>query len=36
MQTTDRNDHIAAGESWLILGIIVAVLLAAAFTVAGA
>lgn len=36
MQTTDRDEEIARGESWGIVGIIVLVLIAAASMVVGA
>lgn len=36
MQTTDRDNKIAAGESWGILLIIILVLIASASMVAGA
>lgn len=36
MQTTDRDEEIARGESWGIVGIIILVLIAAVSMVAGA
>lgn len=36
MQTTDRDEEVARGESWGIVGIIVLVLIAFASMVAGA